>query len=147
LVRGLDAARAMAGRSSLSFTAFVACAAVAFVATVGCHGPPRPAATQYIEAKLVAPEPKKGPPFDPRAARGALWQVDVSHCKAKGVPQGRGHAYVTFAPEGGVTKVTVDLPWDLPAEGSKCVADALSKVTVSEFGGNPATIGASWVVP
>lgn len=126
---------------------FVLCAVVAFTTTVGCRGP-RPAASQLIEAKpFIAPEPKKGPPFDPRAARGALWQVDVSHCKAHGVLQGRGHAYVTFAPEGGVTKVTVDLPWDLPPAGSKCIADALSKVTVTEFAGNPATIGASWVVP
>ena len=46
-----------------------------------------------------------------------------------------------------VTKVTVDLPWDLPPAGSKCIADALSKVTVADFGGNPATIGANWVVP
>jgi hypothetical protein len=128
--------------SARSFFYVVAC-----VTALGCHAPQRPAAT-LIEAKpFVAPEPKKGPPFDPRAARGALWQVDVSHCKAQGVPQGRGHAYVTFAPEGGVTKVTVDAPWDLPAAGSKCIADALSKVTVAEFGTNPATIGASWVVP
>ena len=147
MVRTLDGARDMFGRSSLQF---VACAVVAFVATVGCHGQHRPAAaaTQLIESKpIVAPEPKRGPPFDPRAARGALWNVDVSHCKAQGVPQGRGHAYVTFAPEGGVSKVTVDLPWDLPPAGSKCIADALSKVTVTEFGGNAATIGASWVVP
>lgn len=128
---------------------FIGVASFAAV-VVGCHGPPRPAAaaTELIESKpLIAPEPKKGPPFDPRAARGALWQVDVSHCKALGAPQGRGHSYVTFAPEGGVTKVTVDLPYDMPAAASKCVADALSKVTVAEFGGNPATIGASWVVP
>jgi hypothetical protein len=117
-------------------------------AAVGCNAANRPAPAQYIEAKLVAPEPRKGPPFDPRAARGALWQVNVAHCKAQGVPAVRGHAYVTFAPEGGVTKVTVDAPWDLPPAGSKCIADALAKVTVAEFGGNnPATIGASWVVP
>ena len=116
------------------------------VALAACHPPTRP--TEIIEYKpFVAPEPKKGPPFDPRAARGALWQVDVAHCKAQGVPQGRGHAYVTFAPEGGVTKVTIDLPYDLPPAGSKCVADALARVTVAEFGGQPATIGASWVVP
>jgi hypothetical protein len=121
---------------------------VACVAAYGCHGQHRPAPARLIEQKpILAPEPKKGPPFDPRAARGALWQVDVSHCKAQGVPQGRGHSYVTFAPEGGVSKVTVDLPWDLPAAGSKCIADALSKVSVAEFGGSPATIGASWVVP
>lgn len=114
---------------------------------VGCHAQQRPA-PQLIEQKVwVTAEPKKGPPFDPRAARGALWHVDVSHCKAQGVPQGRGHAYVTFAPEGGVTKVTVDLPWDLPPAGSKCIADTLSKVTIAEFGGSSATIGASWVVP
>jgi hypothetical protein len=127
---------------------FFCAAPIVGVAMTGCHGPPRAAATELIEAKpFVAPEPKKGPPFDPRAARGALWQVDVAHCKAQGVPPGRGHAYVTFAPAGGVSKVTVDLPWDLPAAGSKCIADALSKVIVTEFNGNPATIGASWVVP
>lgn len=146
MVRTLDGARDMFGRSSLYFAA---CAIVAFVATVGCHGQRPAAATPHlIEAKpFVAPEPKKGPPFDPRAARGALWNVDVSHCKAQGAPQGRGHSYVTFAPEGGVTKVTVDLPWELSPGASKCIADALSKVTVAEFGGSPATIGASWVVP
>lgn len=122
------------------------CLGVGSLALVACRAPPRPA--QVIERKwAVAPEPKKGPPFDPRAARGALWNVNVSHCKAQGVPQGRGHAYVTFAPEGGVTKVTIDQPYDLPGPASKCVADALSKVTVTEFGGTPATIGASWVVP
>jgi hypothetical protein len=134
----------MLGRSPL----YVVAALVASTAALGCHASPRPSTPQLIEQKVwVTAEPKKGPPFDPRAARGALWHVDVSHCKAQGVPQGRGHAYVTFAPEGGVTKVTVDLPWDLPAAGSKCIADALSKVTVTEFGGSPATIGASWVVP
>jgi hypothetical protein len=134
----------MLGRSPF----YAVASLTAFCTTLGCHASQRPPAAQLIEQRrFVAPEPKKGPPFDPRAARGALWQVDVSHCKALGVPQGRGHSYVTFAPEGGVTKVTVDLPWDLPAAGSKCIADALSKVTVSEFSGNPATIGASWVVP
>lgn len=124
----------------------VLCLGLASFTLFACRAPARPA--QVIERKwAIAPEPKKGPPFDPRAARGALWNVDVSHCKAQGVPQGRGHAYVTFAPEGGVTKVTIDLPYDLPAAGSKCVADALSRVTITEFGGNPATIGASWVVP
>lgn len=130
----------MRGRSPLLFF-------VASLTALGCNAANRPAPAQYIEAKLVGPEPKKGPPFDPRAARGALWQVNVAHCKAQGVPQGRGHAYVTFAPEGGVTKVTVDAPWDLPPAGSKCIADALAKVTVADFGGNPATIGASWVIP
>lgn len=132
----------MLGRSPIFAVATVASAAS--LAALGCRGPHRPPAALLIEQKPIA---KKGPPFDPRAARGALWQVDVSHCKAQGVAQGRGHAYVTFAPEGGVTKVTVDLPWDLPPAGSKCVADALSKVNVAEFSGNPATIGASWVVP
>lgn len=132
----------MSGRSPF----FIVVASLAATA-LGCHGPPRPAAELIEQKPFLSPEPKKGPPFDPRAARGALWQVDVSHCKALGVPQGRGHSYVTFSPEGGVTKVTVDLPYDLPPAGSKCVADALSKVTVTEFGGNPATIGASWVVP
>jgi hypothetical protein len=116
------------------------------LAATACHAPSR--AAEAVEYKpFVAPEPKQGPPFDPRAARGALWQVDVAHCKALGTPQGRGHAYVTFAPEGGVTRVTIDAPYDLAPAASKCVADALSKVTVAEFGGNPATIGASWVVP
>src|SRR5690349_2299480 len=89
----------MSGRSPF----FIVVASLAATA-LGCHGPPRPAAELIEQKPFLAPEPKKGPPFDPRAARGALWQVDVSHCKALGVPQGRGHSYVTFSPEGGVTK-------------------------------------------
>lgn len=96
---------------------------LASLALAACHAAPRRPAQIIEQNAFLATEPKEGPPFDPRAARGALWQVNVADCKALGVPAGRGHSYVTFAPEGGVTKVTIDQPYDLPPAASKCVAD------------------------
>lgn len=91
-------------------------------------------------AYAYAPEAKKLGPFDPRAAREAFARVDVRSCGAST----DGHAKVTFGPEGTVTKIVVDYPFDLPLATSTCIARELAKVGVDAFDGAAVTLGTSW---
>jgi hypothetical protein len=91
-------------------------------------------------AYAYAPEKVEQGPFDKRAAREALAQVDVTKCSATE----DGHAKVTFAIDGTVTKVTVDWPQDLVPPTRECVSAELRKARVFAFDGQPITLGTSW---
>jgi hypothetical protein len=93
-----------------------------------------------------APEGPAGPKFDAPAARSALDAVDLAECRAQGAPRGYGHARVTFAEGGNVTKVIVDSPAGLPAEAVSCVGQRLATASVPPFDGVPVTVGKTWLV-
>lgn len=91
-------------------------------------------------AYAFEPEKVESGPFDKRAARDALAKVDVTRC---GAPP-NGHAKVTFAPDGTVSKVDVDHPHDLPPAARDCVRTEFAKARVLAFDGQPITLGTSW---
>jgi hypothetical protein len=91
-------------------------------------------------AYAYAPEKVEQGPFDKRAARDALAKVDVSKCGGSK----EGHAKVTFAVDGTVSKVDVDWPSDLPPAIVECVRTEFTKARVLAFDGQPITLGTSF---
>lgn len=91
-------------------------------------------------AYAYAPEKVEQGPFDKRAAREALATADVTRCGAAT----NGHAKVTFANDGTVSKVDVDWPHDLSPAVRECVRAELAKARVFAFDGQPITLGTSW---
>ncbi|HEY8076330.1 MAG TPA: hypothetical protein VIF62_19530 [Labilithrix sp.] len=93
-----------------------------------------------------AREDPPGPPppsFDQAAARNALDAIDLEDC---GAPRGYGHARVTFAAAGNVTKVVVDSPSGLSAEAVACIGQRLGTAEVPAFEGAPVAVGRTWRV-
>jgi hypothetical protein len=84
--------------------------------------------------------------FDPQAARAAFAQVDLSPCREQGAPHGYGHARVTFAEGGNVTKVIVDSPAGLPSSAVACVGQRLGTAEVPAFVGPDVTVGTTYYV-
>ena len=78
--------------------------------------------------------------FDKRAAREALAKVDATKCGATK----DGHAKVTFAVDGTVSKVDVDWPSDLAPATRECVKTEFAKARILAFDGQPITLGTSW---
>jgi hypothetical protein len=126
------------------------------LALAGCtittiqHAPPEEAEKRYIvfidpQAAEAARERDDG--FSAQAARMALGHVDLSSCRAAGAPTGRGHAEVTFNPDGRASKVVVDTPRALPEPALKCIGERLGAVTVAEYDGSVVTVGTAWSVP
>lgn len=125
--------------------------------------PPPPSPVVIRETVVVtAPPPPPGPPpppsprdrspselpqFDPVAARVALNAVDAAPCRAAGLPSGRGHAFVTFDPDGSISKVVVDAPSGLSPEAVECVGRALGAARVKPFRGGHVSVGAVWTLP
>jgi hypothetical protein len=91
-------------------------------------------------AYAYEPERVEQGPFDKRAAREALAKVDVTKCGATK----DGHAKVTFAIDGTVSKVDVDWPQDLTPATRECVSAELRKARVFAFDGQPITLGTTW---
>ncbi len=92
------------------------------------------------------PEGPEGPRFDAAAARASLDAIDLDACRDAGAPRGYGHARVTFADAGNVTKVVVDSPSGLSAEAVACVGQHLATATVPTYEGAPVTVGTTWLV-
>jgi len=96
-----------------------------------------------------ARESPPGPPpigFDGAAARASLDSVELDSCRAQGAPKGYGHAKLTFAPAGNITKVVVDSPAGLSAEAVSCIGSHLATASAPPFEGSPVTVGKTWLV-
>jgi|HubBroStandDraft_2_1064218.scaffolds.fasta_scaffold118409_2 hypothetical protein len=101
----------------------------------------------------IAP-PSDGPPppsprrFDATAAKVSLEHVDVSPCRALGLPRGYLHARATFDTSGAATQVVVDAPAGLSADTVACIGRSIGDATVPSFDGDGGvSVGASWFVP
>lgn len=70
-------------------------------------------------------------PFSQATARSAL-EVDVSACRARGLPGGYGAATITFEPSGTVSRVTLCQP--MSEDAQLCMRDAFD-VTIPPFSG------------
>jgi hypothetical protein len=86
------------------------------------------------------------PAFDAATARAQLSAADLSSCRDLGAPAGYGHAFVTFSPDGIVTKVVVDEPPGMTPEAVRCVGDQLGAIRVRPFRGSVVTMGTVWRV-
>lgn len=89
----------------------------------------------------------KAPAFDPVRARNNLGNVNLSSCSVHGRGRVSGHATVTYARTGAVSKVVIDSPAGLPTELVACVGNTLGATTVPAFEGSAIGVGTSWQVP
>lgn len=114
----------------------------------GCvvvHREPRPV---YVERVVYEPVPAR--PAEPphvREARGALSRIDVAPCRDAGAPRGKGHAKVTFSPEGNVSNVAIDAPNGLSEPAVACIGERLSAAKIAEYNGRAVTVGTFWFIP
>ncbi len=103
------------------------------------ESPPPPPPVYVVQAppRAAPPEPTPPPPpaFSPSAARASLEAVNLGTCRDGGAPLGYGHARVTFAPDGTVSRVTVDSPAGLNAAAVACIGGALGQASVPPFSG------------
>ena len=86
--------------------------------------------------------------FDSEAAKEAVTAVTDSlttACSSDAGPNGAGHVKVTFAPNGAVRSVELDLPFDGTPVG-KCIASKLRGVRVASFDGDPQTVSKNFLV-
>ncbi len=79
-----------------------------------------------------------------RDARIALGRASVAGCRARGLPDGYGHARVTFDASGRAIRVLVDGAEGLPRDAITCVGERLGAATVEAFDGSPITVGTTW---
>lgn len=106
----------------------------------------------YVYVPPPAPPARETPPgpvppsFDAAAARNSLDAVELDSCREQGAPKGYGHARVTFAAGGNVTKVVVDSPSGLSTEAVACLGAHLATASVPTFEGAPVTVGKTWLV-
>jgi hypothetical protein len=101
-----------------------------------------------VTEPYVPPPPPPAPPpsFDAPAARSSLDAVELDSCRAQGAPHGYGHARVTFAAAGNVTKVVVDSPAGLSTEAVSCIGSHLATASIPAYEGAPVTVGKTWLV-
>ena len=93
------------------------------------------------------PAPPAAPTFDARAARNALADVDLASCRAAGAPRGYGHAKATVNPSGDISKVVIEEPAGMTPAATRCIGDAIGRVTVPGFSGSFVTVGTTFFVP
>jgi hypothetical protein len=67
-------------------------------------------------------------------------------CQAAEGPTGKGHAVLTFAPDGTVSDVEIDAPFQGTSVGN-CVVDELKQAWIDPFSGAPITVGKSFDIP
>lgn len=111
--------------------------------------PGRPAPPPAIQPELrpaPVPVPPPAAPFDRRAAAANIRAIDLRRCSALAGPRGVGHASLSFAPTGHVTRVEVDGPFAGTAAGI-CVETELAKAVVPSFVGDDVRVGTTFTVP
>jgi hypothetical protein len=108
---------------------------------IGPSGPARPRSPRD-----ATPTREPAPTLDPRVLRAAVERVDLSPCRAEGVPDGYGHARLTLRPEGSVSKVTIDAPSGMTPEAVRCLGKELGDARVPPFSGSPITVGMTFLV-
>jgi hypothetical protein len=105
-------------------------------------GPPIAAPPPIVSPAETLREPEHAAAFDAVAMRTALGSVDLHACREKhGAPNGFGHAKVSFATDGSITRVVIDRPAGLSADAVSCIGDALGTVHVAPFSGGAMTAG------
>jgi hypothetical protein len=73
--------------------------------------------------------------FDAGHAYATIAQVDLDECRDRGLATGYAHALMTFAPDGHVANVALELPPPSTRDAYWCVDQALRTARVSPFDG------------
>jgi hypothetical protein len=94
----------------------------------------------------LTPTREPAPTLDPRVLRAAVERVDLSPCRAEGVPDGFGHARLTLRPDGSVSKVHIDAPSGMTREAALCLGTELGAARVPPFSGSSITVGTTFLV-
>lgn len=103
-----------------------------------------PAPAPAIQPEL-RPAPVPRAPFDRRAAQTNIRAIDVGRCAGLGGAHGAGHASLSFAPTGRVTRVDVDGQLGGTAAGL-CVETELAKAVVPPFAGDDVRVGTTFTL-
>lgn len=75
-------------------------------------------------------------------------EVDVSACRARGLPRGYGHARITYALGGTVTEILIDEPAGLTPVAVACLAERYRDASVPPFQGTTRIeVGTTWYAP
>jgi hypothetical protein len=80
------------------------------------------------------------------AGYGAVGQVDLGPCRAKGLDTGYLRMRVTFAGDGTVAHATVESPTPPPPAALACVSEQLRTASVPSFEGGDVTLSKSLYV-
>jgi hypothetical protein len=80
------------------------------------------------------------------AGYGAVGQVDLGPCRAKGLDTGYLRMRVTFAGDGTVARATVESPTPPPPAALACVSEQLRTASVPSFEGGDVTLSKSLYV-
>jgi len=96
-------------------------------------------------AAPVLASPRDRPPPDPvpfriGAGHGALGGIDLTPCRAEGLPSGYLAMRVTFHRDGRVAHAVVEGPVPPPQEALDCVAEQIEEATVPVFDGRDASL-------
>jgi len=134
---------------------FLPLAVLLFVSSTGCrhrHASNVVYLQQQPAAVVVSPATPPvlvegaSAPFDRDAATKALGAVDLSACRAEGAPATTVHASVTYAPEGNISRVTVDRPAGLTVGALSCIGRLLGAARVPVFEGDAVTVSRSYTI-
>jgi serine/threonine-protein kinase len=102
-------------------------------------------------SETPSPPEKPAAPAGPFNRGAALAQLGAAasratSCKRPGGPTGSGHATITFAPDGSVSKVAIQGPFAAAATGA-CLSTALSRTRVPAFSGSAVSLPLSFRIP
>lgn len=96
----------------------------------------QPASTATAAGKMAA----AGASFDRTAAASAVGRVDLSSCGTS-TAFGAGHAFVTFAPDGSVSKVDLNSGKYPGSDAVPCIVGKLKQVRIPPYDGGPVRVG------
>jgi hypothetical protein len=106
-----------------------------------------PAASEGVPRASDADRIRPAPVFFRLGAGyGAVGQVDLGPCRAKGLDTGYLRMRVTFAGDGTVARATVESPTPPPPAALACVSEQLRTASVPSFEGGDVTLSKSLYV-
>jgi hypothetical protein len=103
--------------------------------------PEQPVATATAAGKMATSTAS----FDRAAATGAVARVDLSSCGTDSA-FGVGHAFITFAPDGSVSKVELDGGKYPGSDAAPCITGKLKQVRVPPYDGGPVRVSKSFAL-
>lgn len=84
--------------------------------------------------------------LDRDAAAKVLAAVELAKCKVPNAPRGRGHAKITFEPNGAASGVLVDSGPMVGTPVAKCIASQYGKARVPAFDGAAVSLGKTFLL-
>ena len=103
---------------------------------------------QAPDRPIPEPPPPRDPlrSFDANAARTQLAAMDLSECRAHGLPVGYVRVSLKLASHGRPLAVVIEQPRGLDEPAHGCVRGILGTMTVPPFSGDPVYVSRTWFV-